>query len=281
MLTDFRAWMREAAEKGTLPESSPARAEPIDLHTLLAQFAALRHEVNLQTRAVRAQQEQNTQTLEVLQQSLDALQQSTRGSPADNGQGSDDLVRGQLKTLIELYDALALAAREVQRVRERILPRVDELSMEGASSPAELEPTARSGPSRLSFLARLFGQASANSAVIAAQHETIAFLRQTLAAERRRHQEARETAEGVRRLLDSVVTGYTMSVQRLERALHQHDLEPIPCVGEPFDPEQMEVLEVVSDGSRPSGEVIDEVRRGYRWRGRVFRHAQVRVAKSV
>ena len=46
-----------------------------------------------------------------------------------------------------------------------------------------------------------------------------------------------------------------------------------------FDPEQMEVLEVVSGSGRPSGEVIDELRRGYQRRGKLFRYAQVRVAK--
>ena len=35
----------------------PPPAEPVDLHTLLGQFLAVRHEVNLQTKAVRAQQE--------------------------------------------------------------------------------------------------------------------------------------------------------------------------------------------------------------------------------
>ena len=39
-------------------------------------------------------------------------------------------------------------------------------------------------------------------------------------------------------------------------------------------------LEAVGDSGRPSGEVLDEVRRGYLWNGRVLRYAQVRVAKS-
>jgi molecular chaperone GrpE len=42
----------------------------------------------------------------------------------------------------------------------------------------------------------------------------------------------------------------------------------------------MEALEIVASSGRPSGEVIDEVRRGYVWRGRVFRFAQVRVAQD-
>jgi molecular chaperone GrpE len=75
------------------------------------------------------------------------------------------------------------------------------------------------------------------------------------------------------------LTGYAMSVGRLERALQQYGLEPIPAVGRPFDPEQMEVVDVVPDSGQPPGEVIEEVRRGYFWRGRVFRYAQVSVAK--
>jgi molecular chaperone GrpE (heat shock protein) len=57
-------------------------------------------------------------------------------------------------------------------------------------------------------------------------------------------------------------------------------LEPIASAGQPFDPERMEVLEAVGDTGRPAGEVVEEVRRGYLRDGRVFRYAQVRVAKS-
>ena len=84
----------------------------------------------------------------------------------------------------------------------------------------------------------------------------------------------------IRTMLDSLFTGYTMSLRRVERALQQHGLEPMLCVGRPFDPEQMEVVEAVAGSGRPAGEVLDEVRRGWQWNGRVFRFAQVRVAKS-
>jgi molecular chaperone GrpE len=101
------------------------------------------------------------------------------------------------------------------------------------------------------------------------------------------HAQETERARHVPELLDrlgqmiaSLATGYTMSLQRVERALEQHGLEPMPVVGTPFDPERMEVLEVVHNAGRPAGEVVDEVRRGYLRAGRVFRYAQVRVAKS-
>jgi molecular chaperone GrpE len=78
---------------------------------------------------------------------------------------------------------------------------------------------------------------------------------------------------------DALLVGYQMGLQRLERVLAQQGLEPIACVGEPFDPEIMEVVDVVRDSERDSTEVLEEVRRGYLWNGRVFRFAQVRVAR--
>ena len=67
----------------------------------------------------------------------------------------------------------------------------------------------------------------------------------------------------------------------MERALQQSDLETIPTLGMPFDPETMEVLEVAHEGGRTTTEVIEEVRRGYLWHGRLFRFAQVRVARPL
>jgi len=100
------------------------------------------------------------------------------------------------------------------------------------------------------------------------------------ATQRDRYERGREGVKRVRQLLGSLVTGYRMGLQRVERALEQQGLEPIFATGTPFDPERMEVLEAVADTGRPPGEVIEEVRRGYLWRGRVFRFAQVRVARS-
>ena len=42
----------------------------------------------------------------------------------------------------------------------------------------------------------------------------------------------------------------------------------------------MEVAEVVKQEGRTGTEVLEEVRRGYLWRGKLFRFAHVRVARS-
>jgi molecular chaperone GrpE len=88
-----------------------------------------------------------------------------------------------------------------------------------------------------------------------------------------------EIVNAARERLSAAVTGLQMTLRRVDRSLARHDLEPIPTENQPHDPETMEVLEAVAVNGRPPGRVIEEVRRGYRWRGRVFRCAQVRVAK--
>src|SRR5436190_17440056 len=71
VLADFRRWLEELAAGA--PEPPPEAEEPpVDLATVVAAFTALRHEVNLQTKATRAQSEQFAQALEALKQSAPA-----------------------------------------------------------------------------------------------------------------------------------------------------------------------------------------------------------------
>src|SRR6266849_901136 len=75
LLADFRRWLESLPAPPPAPEpASLAAREPIDLHTLLGQFIAVRHEVNLQTRDVRGQQEQSAEALRVLAAALETLQ---------------------------------------------------------------------------------------------------------------------------------------------------------------------------------------------------------------
>jgi molecular chaperone GrpE len=259
VLSQFRAWLQDAAARSGATDAPQQRAGTIDLHTLVAQYAALRHEVNLQTKAIRAQQEQSAEALSALHQALEALRIVT-SAPS---QPKEDSCRAQLQTLIEIRDALALGTREAMRMRESVLPSLERMAT------AEQDEQGDSTTSRPSFLARWFGGAAES-----------AQLRRELAAQRQRVDTLRQSARASRGILESLITGYTMSLQRIERTLRQNELEPIPCVGEVFDPERMEALEVASGSGRPSGEVIDVLRPGYLWRGRVFRHAQVRVAKE-
>ncbi len=234
----------------------PASAAAVDLHTLLGQFVALRHEVNLQTRASRAQQEHNAETLTRLSEALQALEKNRDARREETEQQRTEILRPLLKTLVDMHDALALAQREVRRVQENLLPELDQ----EAETFSALVPA-------VGFFGRWLGL-----------EKTAANLQ---AGQRAGQQRAQQVVERSRRLVNSLSDGYTMSLRRLERTLEQAGLEPIPAVGEAFDPETMEVVEVVHEADREDTEVLDEVRRGYLWQGRVFRFAQVRVARPA
>ncbi|HEV3258137.1 MAG TPA: nucleotide exchange factor GrpE [Gemmataceae bacterium] len=253
VLSDFRSWLHQlagAAPPDGVPQAPAEHAEAIDLHTLLGQFIALRHEVNLQTRAVRAQQEQGAEALRQLSQALAAVGRDHEAAETSRRQELVEQQRPLLKALVDVYDALSLAAREAQRVADLIRTSLDQV-MSGAQP-------------KLTGLAAWLAREQ---------------LRRHAAADAQRRQGLTQAADRVRQFLESLVTGYTMSLRRVERTLEQQHLEPIPCVGAPFDPEAMEVVDAVSDSGLPAGQVVEEVRPGYRWQGRLFRYAQVRVAK--
>ena len=62
--------------------------------------------------------------------------------------------------------------------------------------------------------------------------------------------------------------------------LSQHQVTPLPAEGESFDPTVMHALGQQVDAIAPPNTVLQEVVRGYRWKDRVLREAQVIVAKS-
>ena len=216
VLADFRAFLEELADDTGEPPAPTA--EPVDLYTLVAQFTALRHEVNLQTKAARAATEQTAEALKLL---------DTAKPATDPGEA----VRPLLKALIDIADALSLSLRQAEKARDAAKEGLAELPRRG-------------------WLTRLFGPPV----------------------------EA-PLPDNFRPLLAGLADGYTLSLRRVERALTAATLEPIDCAGRPFDPELMEVVEAVESPDRASGTVVEEVRRGYWWKGRVFRFALVKVVR--
>jgi len=70
---------------------------------------------------------------------------------------------------------------------------------------------------------------------------------------------------------------------QLENLLKGKGLEEIKSVGEKFNPEFHEAVEMVSlpaGGEKPEGEILEEVQKGYKLNGMVIRTAKVKVAKE-
>ena len=232
VLADFRGWLTNLASGGSEPSQAPPPS--VDLFTLVAQFTALRHEVNLQTKAARAATEQAAEALKHLAQPP---------KPADPA----DADRPWVKTLIDVADALAIGLRQVETVIGQAMRAV-----------GQLMPAAPDGGPPRGFWGRLFQRPDER------------------AGERDR---TRPALEKLAQQLAGVADGYALSLRRVERALTQAGVEPISAEGRPFDPELMEVVEAVAADGRPSGTVVEEVRRGYRWNGALLRFAQVKVAR--
>jgi molecular chaperone GrpE len=253
ILADFRAWLEALRDA---PDADTSQApEPVDLHTLAAQFTALRHEVNLQTRATRAATEQTAETLRRLDQ------------PRPE---ADAPARPLVLALVDVADALAVALRQVERARNT----TDEFLADVSGSESLPGPPGVAPPSR--FLARLFGAGASWDAFAS---KWIQYSIEVESAFDRRAEKWKTVLDRLRPILAGVADGYALSLNRVERVLPQFGVEPIDCAGELFDPETMEVLEVVDAPGQPTGTVVEEVRRGYRWGGKRLRFAQVKVAR--
>ncbi len=70
--------------------------------------------------------------------------------------------------------------------------------------------------------------------------------------------------------------------RKLRQLLESEGVTTIDATaGRPFDPREHEAIANVPDPRRAEGEIVEEVRRGYRLRDRVIRPALVAVATSV
>lgn len=74
------------------------------------------------------------------------------------------------------------------------------------------------------------------------------------------------------------VAGVLKIDQQLQKTLAELGLTPIEAVGQPFDPNLMEAVEIVPTADQPEQTVVAEVVRGYLWAGEVLRVAKVKVA---
>lgn len=74
--------------------------------------------------------------------------------------------------------------------------------------------------------------------------------------------------------------GVELIVKQMEEILRQLQVNPIPTVGDAFDPRVHEALGSVERDDLPDQHVAEEIRRGYKLRERLLRPAMVRVAHN-
>jgi len=88
---------------------------------------------------------------------------------------------------------------------------------------------------------------------------------------------ATQTAQGD--AVQSLQTGINMIHQQLKSALLESGLEEVESAGKPFDPNLHEAVSQKETTEAPEGQVVQQLRKGYRFRDRLLRPATVIVAK--
>ena len=253
LLSRFRDWLRDARTEaeGSNGDLIPAPADAgpeVGLYRLVEEFTALRHEVKLETKGSRGLQEQTEALLPALRQAIDQF----RAVGPKEEQAVQSVARPLAEAIADLDEALDRGRLEIEKARDR-------LAAEAAGSATliemDLDALYRSQPWFRRFRLRAY-------------HDQV------------RDLVGRRSRETRPELFAALIEGYGLIQARLWKAMDAGQVRRIASVGRPIDPGQMTVIEVVDSPDRPPGHVIDEVRRGYTWRGRVLRYAEVRAARE-
>lgn len=78
-----------------------------------------------------------------------------------------------------------------------------------------------------------------------------------------------------------IMRGIDLIYKQLCAVLAKRGLKEFSCLGEEFDPRLAEAIGFVEKDSKPGNRVVEELCRGYEYRGRVLRPARVVVAKPI
>ena len=79
---------------------------------------------------------------------------------------------------------------------------------------------------------------------------------------------------------EKFISGVEMIHRQLKEALHNEGVSSIPAVEEPFDPNLHDAVMQVEDSGKAENTIVEELRKGYFFKGKVIRPAMVKVAKS-
>ena len=79
---------------------------------------------------------------------------------------------------------------------------------------------------------------------------------------------------------EQIRQGVRMTQEQFRSILRQHGVEAVESVGAVFDPTRHEAVAHIETDAHPPGTVLEEHRKGYRFRERLLRPAMVSVAKA-
>jgi molecular chaperone GrpE len=224
--------------------SSQEEAPPVGLFQLVEAFTALRHELKLQTKSTRSLEDAVDQALAGLNRAVEQY----RVLRSQEDMAAERAMRPLVEALIELDEALRRGARAIEATERQM---IDE-------APRRLEQALDERFAQLSVWKRRRSRA---------WHAEV---------QRQCREHAAETLSPV---FAALRQGYDLICGRMNRILARHQIARLDCLGQPVDPERMNVVELVDVPQAEAGTVVEVVRPGYLWRERVVRYAEVRAAR--
>lgn len=107
LIEEFRAYLDDADESDPAESDTEAGDTPVDLHSLLAEMAALKNEIRLESRQFKAMLEEMRQFGEVLREQNERLNRELERAREQAAAGKRQAERGLLLGLLDLRDRLA------------------------------------------------------------------------------------------------------------------------------------------------------------------------------
>jgi molecular chaperone GrpE len=80
--------------------------------------------------------------------------------------------------------------------------------------------------------------------------------------------------------LESMLEGLDLTQKGLVGTLEKFGVEPLDAVGQEFNPDEQDALTMENSSEVPANHVLREFAKGYRFKDRVLRHAQVVVSSG-
>jgi molecular chaperone GrpE len=233
-------------------------------------FTALRHELKLQVRGGRDLQQLLVDGLQRVEQKLAASSVAVSQVAGGGGAGGGATEAGR-----DLAEALAEMEESLQRVHAALArststePTIDTQPSDSQldDSPAERFSTKLDEQiAQAPWWLRKFATAWLSSC------------RQSLVAVLAEEVGKREESSSDEQL-KTAQQGIELLHARAQRLMQQCQLERIDVIGQPFDAESMHAVDVISAPETPAAHVAEQLRPAYRWRGKLLRYADVRLAK--
>lgn len=84
-----------------------------------------------------------------------------------------------------------------------------------------------------------------------------------------------------RTAVEALIKGCQLALQHVDEALDRWHVQPIDCVGQPFDSERMKAVDQETRPDVTSGTVLEVMRAGFTWNKTLLRPAEVRIAQKA